>query len=80
MSHCPPTRSMRAHTLPVVLELLPAFFVLRPCSLVGGLCFQERRSEGEELTILERLFHPKIVPSCREVIGDGHCRRKPSPW
>lgn len=80
MSHCPRTSSMRAHTSQVVLELLSAFFVLCLWLLVGGLCFQEKRSEGEELKILERLFHPKIVPRCREVIGDRHCRRKPHPW
>lgn len=77
MSHCPPTSSMRAHTSQVALELLPAFFVLCPCSLVGGSCFQERRSEGEGLTGLERLCHPRIVPRSRDMIKNGHCKRKP---
>lgn len=72
MSHCPHTSSMRAHRLLCSCSLLFFFLgVLCPRSLLGGLCFQEARSEEEELTNLERLLQPKIMPRCREVLVMG---------
>lgn len=74
----PPAPSSRgAHTPQVVLELLSACFCAVPVLLgFGGSWFWERRNEGEELAALETLFDSKLVPRCREVTGDGHCRRK----
>lgn len=76
----PPPSSRGAHTLQVVLELLPVCFCAVPVLVgFGGSCFWER-SEGGELAAWETLFDSKIVPRCREVTGDGHCRRKARPW
>lgn len=80
-SHHPPPSSRGAHTSQVVLELLPVCF----CAMLmlvgfGGSWFWERRSEGKELAALETVFGSKIVPRCREVMGDGHCWRRARPW
>lgn len=80
-SHHPPPSSRGAHTLQVVLELLPVCFCAVPMLVgFGRSRIWERRNEGKGLTALGTLFDSKIVPRCREVMGDGHCRRRARPW
>lgn len=78
MSYCPPTSSMRAHTSQVVLEMLPAFFLcyaharwMVDCDFRSGEVREKSSQIGETLS-------PQDHAQGREVVGDGHCRRKPS--